>query len=453
MLYGFVFLFHDYLKAHDFPEAGRYLFEAEGIAKVSGNIGWQGAMSHQRAVLLLRMRNIEEALSAYKTAADLCGQARDSLCVAESLEQISGMYGQLNNFEEAQKYLDIALPMIKKFGGDEQLATTLNNFGILLSQQNRPKEGIPYIQRAITLYQQQEKHKEEAQAINNLADAYRRLRQYNLAIETYRRCIKINKAFNLQENLIINYMGLYVLYEEKADFRTANYFLIKHYDVRDSLIGAETQQKIAELDVKYQSSAKELALQKSQAELTAAQRTLEHIGVGIMIALLLVSFGIWRWRVQNLLAKRELTQNKENLANLTQLFLEKNQLLVSLEAQLTEQSKPREIGSVAVDFEDNLYNQRILTDEDWSAFKGYFDKAYPGYLSRLRSEYPKISDAEERLFLFIKLNLNSKEIAAILGISAGSVKKTRYRLRKRLGLEEYMDLDEYIRTFELNEKK
>ena len=45
-------------------------------------------------------------------------------------------------------------------------------------------------------------------------------------------------------------------------------------------------------------------------------------------------------------------------------------------------------------------------------------------------------EAEERLFLFIKLNLTSQEAAAMLRISVDGVKKTRNRLRKRLGLGE-----------------
>lgn len=99
------------------------------------------------------------------------------------------------------------------------------------------------------------------------------------------------------------------------------------------------------------------------------------------------------------------------------------------------------------DFEKNIYDQRILTAADWSAFKIYFEKAYPGYLLRLRNAYPSLTEAEERLFLFIKLKLTNKEAAAILGISADSVKKTRTRLRKRLELDEGVDLDAYVKRF------
>ncbi len=115
-------------------------------------------------------------------------------------------------------------------------------------------------------------------------------------------------------------------------------------------------------------------------------------------------------------------------------------MLAELEAQITPTSPPPE-GL------ESLYDQRILTEADWVAFKGYFDKAYPGYLLRLRTTYPTLSDAEERLFLFLKLNLTRKEVAAILGISPESVKKTRNRLRHRMGLGEEVELEVYIRAF------
>jgi DNA-binding CsgD family transcriptional regulator len=99
------------------------------------------------------------------------------------------------------------------------------------------------------------------------------------------------------------------------------------------------------------------------------------------------------------------------------------------------------------DIENDLFNQHILTEADWLAFKSAFEKAYPGYLIRLRRAYPGITNAEERLFLFIKLNLGTKESANMLGISATSVKKYRNRLRRRMNLAEEVDLEIFIRTF------
>ena len=80
-------------------------------------------------------------------------------------------------------------------------------------------------------------------------------------------------------------------------------------------------------------------------------------------------------------------------------------------------------------------------------FKKHFERSFPGYLSHLRETFPELSQAEERLFLLYKLNLNSKEITKILGISESTVKKGRTRLRKKLGLDKEQDLEQFIREF------
>ena len=72
---------------------------------------------------------------------------------------------------------------------------------------------------------------------------------------------------------------------------------------------------------------------------------------------------------------------------------------------------------------------------------------YPRYINSLRITHPDLTEAGERLFLFIKLSLTNKEAAAILGISTETIKKTRTRLRKRLNLSEEMNLDEYVKQF------
>lgn len=448
-MYGYLNLFLDYLQTHDYVKAASYLVEAENLTKSSDNSGWIGITYHLKGMLSIRLKSLEEAIPHYEMATKYCREGGDSVCVAESLEQLGAIHGSLGNYEKAKTYFDLAMPLIEAFGDESHLSAALSNFGIMLAHQDRPDEAIPYYKRSISINQKLSSYKEMAQGLNNLGDAYLRLKRYDLAIGTFDRCIEINKKFNLSENLITNYQGMHEAYTGMGDSITGNEFLVAHFLIKDSIIGAETQTEIADLQAKYERQEKELALQKSQTELDAAQQSLERRTIFILLMLLLVGFGVWRWRIKSVQAKRELAQNQENLRNLTQLLLKKNSQLTALEEKAAKELNQSHTSSNLNSLENNLYNQRILTDEDWEAFKVYFEKTYPGYLYRLRSQWTNITEAEERLFLFIKLNLNRKETAAILGISVDSVKKTRYRLRKRLELSENSSLEEYIRTFGL----
>lgn len=446
-LYGNLYLFYDYLRSSDFPEASRFLLQAEGIAEASGNLGWQGWVRHRKAILSLRMKDHWAALKPYQEAVVLCRKGGDSLCVAESLEQVGSMYALLDSFELAKPYFDQAIPLMEKYGGATGLAITLNNVGIQYSRQERPKEAIPYFERAIAVFQKQAMHREEAQGLNNLADSFRRLKQFDNAIKTYQQCVAINNDFHFPDNLLNNYSGMHELYSDMGDYRKADEYLIIHYNIRDSILGAQAKEKIAVLEAKYDSQQKELALQKSQAELALANVSLERRNWFIFTGLLLICFGIWRWILQARRSKQKQELNQQNLANLTRILLEKNTLLINLEESLAAQNPLNASTATQPDFETDLYNQHILTDSDWSSFKAYFERAHPGYIQRLHTAYPSITNAEKRLFLLIKINLTTKEAAAMLGISAESVKRTRTRLRKRLGLSEEIDLDSFIKDF------
>ncbi|MGB0424028.1 MAG: helix-turn-helix transcriptional regulator, partial [Flavobacteriales bacterium] len=50
------------------------------------------------------------------------------------------------------------------------------------------------------------------------------------------------------------------------------------------------------------------------------------------------------------------------------------------------------------------------------------------------------------LCAYLKMNLSTKEIATIMNISVRGVEISRYRLRKKLGMEKDENLPEYIQS-------
>jgi len=446
-LYGFLYLFSDHIQALDYEKAANYLLEAETIARTANEPGWIGFTMLMKATLYAWMLKDEEALGMYKEAIQYCREADDRLCLTESMEQLAATYAQLDSFAQAEYYFEQAIPVMRANDYEEALAPALNNYGILLLRQHKADEAISYFEQAMALNEKNGEVRDLAQNLNNLADAYYCREDLDLAIETYEKCIELNTQQGFLENMVTNFIGLYEIYKDKEDYKTANEFLIKHYELHDSLAGIQLQERVAELEAQYESQQKEIDLQKREAALVATQRSLERWVTAFFLVILLIGVGVWRWRLQTRLAQQEMAQNQENLHRMTKLLVEKNTRLAKLEKQLAAVTAGSDNSSNVEEFEENLYDQRILTEEDWASFKVYFEKTYPGYIQRLRSTDADLSEAEERLFLFIKLNLTSKEIAAILGISPDSVKKTRQRLRKRLELEQETSLNAYVQNF------
>ncbi len=65
---------------------------------------------------------------------------------------------------------------------------------------------------------------------------------------------------------------------------------------------------------------------------------------------------------------------------------------------------------------------------------------------RISKEYPTLTNNDIRILTLVRANMSSKEIAAILNISSSSFDTSRYRIRKKLGLNHDDDLNSFIRN-------
>jgi|SRR6185503_12896068 len=90
-----------------------------------------------------------------------------------------------------------------------------------------------------------------------------------------------------------------------------------------------------------------------------------------------------------------------------------------------------------------LQQSTILTDADWAYFKGLFEKVHSGYLQRLKEKLPGLTPAEVRFMALSKLGLNSREMAAMLGVGTEAIRQYRSRLRKKFSLNEDASLEEF----------
>jgi DNA-binding CsgD family transcriptional regulator len=82
--------------------------------------------------------------------------------------------------------------------------------------------------------------------------------------------------------------------------------------------------------------------------------------------------------------------------------------------------------------------------DDWKVFEANFERAHEQFMKTLKDNYPDLTPSDLRLCAFLRMNLSSKEIAPLLGISVRGVENHRYRLRKRLNLDADSNLTEFM---------
>ncbi|WP_408031599.1 tetratricopeptide repeat protein [Tenacibaculum xiamenense] len=77
----------------------------------------------------------------------------------------------------------------------------------------------------------------------------------------------------------------------------------------------------------------------------------------------------------------------------------------------------------------------ISEEELWSDFKIQFEKIRPEFFNRLKEVAPDLSVNDLKHCTYVVSNLKSKEVAQLINVSPRSVETTRYRIKKKIGLE------------------
>ncbi|AZA53207.1 tetratricopeptide repeat protein [Chryseobacterium sp. G0201] len=94
---------------------------------------------------------------------------------------------------------------------------------------------------------------------------------------------------------------------------------------------------------------------------------------------------------------------------------------------------------------DNSFDKVTqMAKEDSPFFLSYFKEVYPDFYEKLISHTPNLNDNDIRFCAYIKLNISNKEIAVFKNLTFRSVETTKYRLKKKLGLEVSTDLNKWI---------
>ncbi|MDO5968269.1 LuxR C-terminal-related transcriptional regulator [Flavivirga aquimarina] len=96
---------------------------------------------------------------------------------------------------------------------------------------------------------------------------------------------------------------------------------------------------------------------------------------------------------------------------------------------------------------NKMIDQNLNQEDEWLELQRHFNLVHSGFFDRLNKEYPSLAQSELRHCSLIKLHLSTKEIAKYLHVSPKSVQASRYRIKKKMQLDESEDLKSYLLNY------
>ncbi|MEM1000171.1 MAG: tetratricopeptide repeat protein [Bacteroidota bacterium] len=415
----------------------------------------------------------EKAQQAFLANRDYHLRREDSLELGLATTLLGLVYYQMRDFPQSIAFSEQSIEIRRRIGDIPGLGESYNNLALAYMGQRDWEMAGKTLERALEYLQRGNDPRQIPVIISNIADTRRFMGRTDEALGYYEQALEEARASGLRTSVAFTLKKMCNFYRAKGDYKAAYAYQVRYAALKDSIFNEEKERIIGNLNVQYETDKKEQKIRMLKREQGEARRQKIFLGVVLVLVVIISVLVLNQQRQRNrrnrmlhekekqILRTREqltdaelrntrneLEHNRRMLANYMENILRKNALLEQLESQINVLNLPEE--TPETERENNirkLLNMKILTNEDWQEFKRHFDQVHQGLLHRLQERYPDLTRGENRLFILLKLKLSSKEISNILGVSPDTVKKSRYRLRKKLALEAGFNLDEFVDNF------
>jgi len=142
------------------------------------------------------------------------------------------------------------------------------------------------------------------------------------------------------------------------------------------------------------------------------------------------------------LKNRELTHTALNIIHNNEFNMELRKEIMEIDIEFG--TKNKQLSIKLNELKSKVSNK--VKNEAWQQFDSYYQQSNPEFFKNLTAQFNDLSPAEIKICAFLRLNLNTKDIASILCLSIDTIKTLRYRLRKKLNL----NTDENLYNFLIN---
>lgn len=279
------------------------------------------------------------------------------------------------------------------------------------------------------------------------------------------------------------YYALSQLYNKKNDYKQAFQYQEKYVDAYNQYIADAQQKNIQLLDAKYdfRKKTEQIKLLNEKNKLSSRQKYFSFAMVILLLVSLLFMFISYNYRLKFSMEQQNSLKAKAQKSKLeTQLLEEKSKLKTEeatrlqieqklIIAQKNQLEKELIAGNLQIEhkyevlqnmkqklFSDGInpktiqnltriINEEIRLDKDFDAIKNDFKDIQPEFIEKLQLQSnPKLTTLDLRYCTYVKLNLSTKQMAAILHVEPSTIRMTKYRLKQKLNLDKTDNLYDFL---------
>lgn len=298
-------------------ESSVKLNDSDRMAKTSNNVGTLNKV----------LGNYDESLKYHLISLRMKEERKDTIGMINSIRNIAGLYYQINKYPEGVGICRKAIKMAQETQSPK-VASLYGTLGTLYNELGQYDSALLYQHKSLTLNLKSSNRKQMSVNYQNIAGIYFYLNNFNEAQKYYQKSYDIKQEQHDEQGLGKANMGLGQTYyhlgqpqksigylveaknyflevnqpfelvsiyeylaktmNQIAVYDSAYNYLLKSYNLSDSLYTMESKVVIEEMEEKYETEKRELQLQNQAVIIEKNEATIKNYAV---LALLL-GFGI-----------------------------------------------------------------------------------------------------------------------------------------------------------------
>lgn len=412
---------------------------------------------------LINMGNIkveqhehEAGLKDLNRALEQAKEIDDKYLISACYTNIGNTYERMKRHPEALRYLHEALRM--ENGGNIGLKTNLLiNISCVYIAQEKYDEALKDLNQALDLAVKANIKFAHSEILRLLSAIYYNKKQYARAIDYADQAMLIANKFDyleLQKNI---HELLSVIYSDSGNFKKAYHSQKMFKQLNDSIFNEKNVRKMALMEsaYKYDKEIQQYELENRNHQLQIKNQFYAIVSlVAVTLLISILSFQLYRSnRLKKKVLKLEIDQANSKLEY-------SNKEMTSATLKLIQNSESdsyciKMLESIAKtsneERENNIrsligYYKNKSACTNWEEFETLFLAVNADFYDKLNKRVSTLTPNERKLCVFLKLNMNNKDIAQITFQSEDALKKARLRLRKKLELTRNENLTSFIQN-------
>ncbi|HPR58878.1 MAG TPA: tetratricopeptide repeat protein [Bacteroidales bacterium] len=477
-----------YLKAGDYNMAVDLVKQARILSEKSGKKELLASTMMINGDILMSISILDQAFEYYTNALDILNViAPLSKDKYNCLSKIATLQANMGNLDDAQKTLEDALSGAKTINDKPLILNNLNNLAGVYNLKGDHQKALGLFREALRMNRADRNNYFVAINLSNIAAVLQDLGDSTLAQNCYDSSmfyVNLTGNLHLRCNILLwrgkffcnrnmyqkalkdlhivfqiseesgwhNFASesaelLSRIYRESENYSEAYLYLSKHLKYLKILESEGNTKKMSELQIKYNFEKEAIrieALNRRKTILLISALIVTVLAAIIILVLLIhLRTRSAKFKLQHkneMLEQERVKQNLENQLEMRNKEITSNIILLQKKNEILTAVADKLIAEKERFSEDNrrFIERRItelrdnIDDTDWKNFEIQFNQVYESFYKKLDEINPDLTIYDRRLCAYLRLKMTTKEIAALTNLTTHSVEVARYRLRKKL---------------------